>query len=91
MIGSSTRQTKNFAESPYIFKGEDNQDIRNWLTACEDYSLRNPTQWVYHAHRIVFALERTGSFQVQPFTEKSQKVMSSISGYTHDLNYSTWE
>ena len=32
-----TRPTKLIAELPYFFQGEDNQDVRNSLTACEDY------------------------------------------------------
>jgi len=90
-IGSSTRQIKNFAEPPYIVKGEDYPEVRNWLTACEDYFVRNPTQWVDHANRIVFTLRRTGSFKVQPFTEKYPKVMGGICGYTRDPDYSTWK
>ena len=36
--------TKLIAEPPYYFQGEDNQDVGNWLKACEDYFDRNPTQ-----------------------------------------------
>ena len=52
------RPTKLIAEPPYFFQGEDNQDVRNWLTACEDYFDRNPTKWENHTHRIVFALKK---------------------------------
>jgi len=43
-LSTAQRLTKNTAEPPYFFPGEDNQDVRNWLTACEDYFNRNPTQ-----------------------------------------------
>jgi len=43
-LSTSQRPTKNTAEPAYFFQGEDNQDVRNWLTACEDYFDRNPTQ-----------------------------------------------
>jgi hypothetical protein len=41
-ISTVQRSGKNAAEPPYIFQGDDNQDVRNWLTACEDYFDRNP-------------------------------------------------
>ena len=61
------RQTKLIAEPLYCFQGEDNQDVRNWLTACEDYFDRNPTQWENHTHRIVFALGKTKGNKIAPF------------------------
>ena len=36
-LSTSQRPIKITAEPPYFFQGEDNQDVRNWLTACEDY------------------------------------------------------
>ena len=43
-LSTSQRPMKNTAEPPYFFQGEDNQDVRNWLTACENYFNHNPTQ-----------------------------------------------
>jgi hypothetical protein len=82
---------KNIAEPPYTFQEEDNQDVRNWLTACEDYFDRNPSQWEDHSHRIVFALNKTKGNKVAPFSEKYRKVMGGIGGFTRDPDYSTWE
>ena len=90
-IGPSGRQVKNIAEPPYIFQGDDNQNVRNWLTVCEDYFDRNPTQWENHTHRIVFALNKTKGNKVAPFSEKYRKVMGGIGGFTRDPDYSTWE
>ena len=59
--------TKLIAEPPYFFQGEDNQDVRKWLTACENYFDRNPTQWENHTHRIVFALGKTKGNKIAPF------------------------
>ena len=85
------RPTKLIAEPPYFFQGEDNQDVRNWLTACEDYFDRNPTKWENHTHRIVFALGKTKGNKIAPFSEKYRKVMGGLGGYTRDPSYSTWE
>ena len=85
------RPKKLIAESPYFFPGEDNQDVRNWLTACEDYFDRNPTQWENHTHRIVFALGKTKGNKIAPFSQKYRKVMSGLDGCTRDPSYSTWE
>jgi len=43
-LSKPIRSTKSAAEPPYFFQGDDNQDVRNWLTACEDYFNRNPYQ-----------------------------------------------
>jgi len=90
-LSTSQQPTKNTAEPPYVFQGEDNQDVRNWLTACEDYFDRNPTQWENHSHRIVFALGKTKGNKVAPFSEKYRKVMGCLGDYTQDPSYSTWE
>ena len=85
------RSIKNAAEPPYFFQGDDNQDVRNWLTACEDYFDRNPYQWENHSHRIVFALGKTKGNKGAPFAEKYRKVMGGIGGFTRDPDYATWE
>ena len=85
------RPTKLIAESPYFFQGEDNQDVRNWLTSCEDYFDRNPTQWENHTHQIVFALGKTKGKKIAPFSEKYRKVMGGLGGYTRDSNCSIWD
>jgi len=72
-LSTSPRPTKNTAEPPYCFQGEDNLDVRNWLTACEDYFNHNPTQWENHSHHIVFALEKTKGNTVVPVSEKYHK------------------
>ena len=85
------RPTKLIAEPPYFFQGKDNQDVRNWLTACEDYFDRNPTQWDNHAHRIVYALGKTKGNKIAHFSEKYRKVMGGLGGYTRDPSSLTWE
>jgi len=90
-LSTCQRLTKNTAECPYFFQGEDNQDVRNWLTVCEDYFDRNPTQWVNHSYRIVFALGKTKGNKVAPFWEKYRKVIGGLGSYTQDPSYSTWE
>jgi len=35
-LSTPNRSIKNAAEPPYFFQGDDNQDVGNWLTACED-------------------------------------------------------
>jgi len=90
-LSTSQRLTKNTAETPYFFQGGDYQDVRNWLTACEDYFDPNPTQWENHSHRIVFALGKTKGNKVAPFSERYRKVMGGSGGYTHSPSYSTWE
>ena len=79
------------AEPPYFFQGDDNQDVRNWLTAYEDYFDRNPYQWENHTDLIVFALGKTKGNKVAPFAEKYRKVMGGIGGFTRDPDYATWE
>jgi len=74
-LSTPTRLVKNAAERHYFFQGDDNQDVRNWLTACEDYFDRNPYQWENHSHRIVFALGKTKGNKVAPSAEKYRKVM----------------
>ena len=69
-LGTPMRSVKNAAEPPYLFQRDDNQDVRNWLTACEDYFDHNPQQWENHANRIVFALGKTKGNKVAPFAEK---------------------
>jgi len=78
-------------EPPYCIQGEDNQDVRTWLTACENYFDRNSTQWENHSHRMVFALGKTKGNKIAPFSEKYWKVMGGLKGYTQDPSYSTWE
>ena len=90
-LSTSQWPTKNTAEPTDFFQGEDNQDVRNWLTACEDYFDRNPPQWENHSHRIVFALGKTKGNKVAPFSEKYWKVMRGFAGYTQDPSYSMWE
>jgi hypothetical protein len=90
-LSAPQRSIKNAAEPPYTFQGDDNQDVRNWLTACEDYFDRNPTQWEIHSHRIIFALNKTRGNKVAPFAEKYRKVMGGLGGFTRDPDYSTWE
>jgi len=79
------------AEPPYFFQGDDNQDVRNGLTACEDYFDRNPYQWENHSHRIVFAHRKTKGNKIAPFAEKYRKVMGAIGAFTRDPDYSSWE
>lgn len=67
------RPTKLFAEPPYFFPGEDKQDIRNWLTACEDYFDQNPTECENHNHWIVFALGKTKVNKIVRFLEIYQR------------------
>jgi len=76
-------------EPPYFFQGEDNQEVRNGLTACEDYFDRNPTQWENISHRMVFALGKTKGNKVATFSEKYRKPMGGFGGYTQDPSYST--
>jgi len=90
-LSTLNRSIKNAAEPPCFFQGDDNQDVTNWLTACEDYFDRNPYQWENHCHRIVFALRKTKGNKVAPFTEKYRKVMRGIGGFTTDPDYATWE
>jgi len=82
---------KTAAEPLYFFQGDDNQDVRNWLTASEDDFDRNPYQWENHSHCIVFALGKTKENKVAPFAEKYRKVMGGIGGFTRDPDYATWE
>jgi len=35
-LSTSQRLIKNTAKPSYFFQGQDNQDVRNWLTECED-------------------------------------------------------
>ena len=42
-LSTPNRSIKNAAEPLYFFQGDDNQDVRNWLTAYEDYFDRNLT------------------------------------------------
>ena len=43
-LSTPTRSVIKAAEPPYLFQGYDNQDVRNWLTSCDDYFDRNPYQ-----------------------------------------------
>jgi len=43
-LSTPTRSIKNAAEPPHPFQADDNRDVRNWLTACEDHFDRNPYQ-----------------------------------------------
>jgi len=70
-LSTSQPPTKDTAEPLYFFKEEDNQDVRNWLTAYEDHSDRKSTQWENHSHRIVFALGKNKGNKVAPFSEKT--------------------
>jgi len=88
-LSPSQRRTKNTAEPPYVFQGEDNQDVRNWLTASENYFDHNPTQWEDYSHRSVFALGKPKGNKVPPFSEKYPRVMGGLGGYTQDTSYST--
>jgi len=90
-LSTSQRPIKNTAEPPYFSQGEDNQYVRNWLTACEDYFDRNPIQWENHSHRIVFALGKTKGNKVAHFSEKYRKVMGGLGDYTQGPSYLTWE
>ena len=90
-LSTPNRSIKNAAEPPYFFQGDDNQDVRNWLTACEDYFDRNPYQWENYSHRIVFLVRKPKGNKVAPFAEKYRKVMGGIEGFTRDPNYATWE
>jgi len=90
-LSTGTRSMKNVAEPPYFVQGDDNQDVRNWLTAFEDYFDGNPYQWENHSHLIVFALGKTKGNKVAPFAERFQKVMRGIGGFTRDPAYATWE
>ena len=74
-LAAPIRPAKLIAEPSYFFHGEDNQDVRNWLTACEDYFDRNPTQWQNHTHRIIFALGKTKGNKIASFSEKYRKVI----------------
>jgi len=87
-LSTSQRPIKNTVESPYFFTGEDNQDVRNWLTAGKDYFDSNPTQSENHSHRIVFALGKTKGNKVAPFSETYRKVMGGLAGYTQDTSIS---
>jgi len=81
-LSTSQQPMKNTAEPAYFFQGEDNQEVRNWLTACEDYFDRNPTQWQNQSHHIVFALGKTKGNKGAPFWEKYRKVIGGLGGYT---------
>jgi len=90
-LSTSQGPTKNTVEPHYSFPGEDNTDVRKWLTLCKEYFDRNPTQWEYHAHCILFALGKTKGNKVAHFSQKYRKVMRGLSGYTQDARYSTWQ
>ena len=91
LLAVPIRPTKFIAEPGYFFQGENNQDIRNWLTACEDYIDRNHTEWGNHTYQIVFALGKAKGNKIAPFSENFRKVMGGLGGYTRDPCYSTWE
>jgi len=90
-LSTPNRSIKKAAEPRYFFQGDDNQDVRNWLTACADYFDRNHYQCENHSHRIIFALGTTKGNKVAPFAEKYRKVMGGIGGFTGDPDYATWE
>jgi len=90
-LSTPNQSIKNATGPSYFFQGNDNQDVRNSLTACEHYFDRNPYQGENHWHRIVFELGKTKGNKVAPFAEKYRKVLEAIAGFTRYPDYATWE
>ena len=59
--------SKRPAEQPNTFTNAGHEDIRFWITRCQDYFDRNKLQWREEGDRIKFALGKMQGATVTPF------------------------
>ena len=83
--------SKRPAEPPNTFTNAGHEDIRFWITRCQDYFDRNKLQWREEGDRIKYALGKMQGPTVTPFAMAYRNQMTGELGYTKQEVYDQWE
>ena len=83
--------SKRPAEPPNTFTNASHEDIRFWITRCQDYFDRNKLQWREEGDRIKYALGKMQGGTVTPFAMAYGNQMTGELGYTKQDRYDRWE
>ena len=83
--------SKRPAEPPNTFTNAGHEDIRFWLTRCQDYFDRNKLQWREESDRIKYTLGKIQGATVTPFAMAYRNQMTGELGYTRQEGYDRWE
>ena len=73
---------KRPAEPPNTITNACHEDIRFWITRCQDYLDQNKLQWREEGDRIKYALGNMQGATVTPFTMAYRNQMRGELGYT---------
>ena len=83
--------SKRPAEPPNTFMNAGHEDIRFWLSRCQDYFDRNKLQWREESDKIKYALRKMQGATVTPFAMAYRNQMTGELGYTRQDGYDRWE
>src|SRR6201996_8470970 len=67
------------------------EDIRLWLTRCQDYFDQNKLQWREEGNRIKYGLGKMQGATVTPFAMAYRNQMTGELGYTKQEGYDQWK
>ena len=88
ILSSAIAETsKRPADPPNTFTNAGHEDVRFWLTRCQDYFDRNKLQWREEGDRIKFALGKMQGAKVTPFAIACRSQMIGEFGYTKQEGY----
>ena len=79
--------SKRPAELPNTFTNTGHEDIRFWITRCQDYFDRNKLQWREEGDRIKYGLGKMQGARVSHFAMAYRNQMTGELGYTTQDGY----
>ena len=92
ILSSAIAETsKRRAEPPTIFTNAGHEDIRFWLTRCQNYGDRNKLQWREEGDRIKYALGKMQGATFTPFAMAYRNPMTRELVYTKKEGYNQWK
>ena len=91
MSSAIAESSKGPADAPNTFQNAGNEDVRFWLTRCQDYFDRNKLQWREEGDRIKYALGKMQGTTVTPFAIAYRNQMTGELGYIKQEGYDQWK
>ena len=92
ILSSAIAETsKRPAEPPNTFTNTSHEDVRFWLTRCQDYFDQSKLEWREEGDRIKFALGKMQGKTVTPFGMAYRNQMTWELGYTKQEGYKQWK
>ena len=91
ILGSDIGDTSKLLAKPHPeYQLAKNQDVRFWLTPCQDCLDRNLSQWPIEGDRIKYALSKMKGPLVSSFAMTYRNQMTGELGFTRQEAYELW-